>query len=491
MKVYLAGYNLDSSLIEKIKENNSEIKDSLTPETISAAYARISRDPRPVNELREIATKEVEKARNSNNNIIFDMGHSSVAEHSVFNLDIIGLSRLAIEELENFRLASYTEKSQRYISLKDDYNIPEEIIDPLDIQKFKEIICMQNDYYHILNSKLKDYIFEIYKEEINDKNAKIYEGLAKEDARYITSLSTQGQLGMTVNARVLEQMIKRFLESEILEVQNLGKEIYNQIKPVVPSLIRYTEPNKLLNFNCIEDLFENEIIENIKEYTEKETLKLIDFNKDSDDLLLSTIYYRYFNKKNISFEKILNKLKEIKIERKIEFMKNIMKDLKFYDKPLREFEFVDFIFEAEVSAACYGQLKRHRMMTLTKKNYELDLGVEIPTNIDKIGEKENFLSIIDKTNKFYLYLKEKYGPKIAEYILTNSHKRKVLFKINARSLYHFIRLRADIHAQWDIRNFAKKILYITENCAPITMILACGKDSFDEKYKNIYKKLDK
>jgi len=49
------------------------------------------------------------------------MGHHSVAEHAVFNLDILGVSRYVMEELEKFRLCAYTEKSQRYITLKKDH----------------------------------------------------------------------------------------------------------------------------------------------------------------------------------------------------------------------------------------------------------------------------------------------------------------------------------------------------------------------------------
>ena len=66
-------------------------REFLTPETIAAAYARIS-EQRPVNELRALAMKEVEKARKSNRNIVFTMGHSSIAEHAVLNIDVIGVS---------------------------------------------------------------------------------------------------------------------------------------------------------------------------------------------------------------------------------------------------------------------------------------------------------------------------------------------------------------------------------------------------------------
>ena len=126
MKVILAGYNIDSVVIEELKKNSPPRKD-ITPETMSASYARISRDPLPANELRAIARAEVERARRSNRNIIFKMGHHSVAEHAVFNFDIVGVSRLALEEIEKFRLCSFTEKSQRYIKLEDDFVVPDEV----------------------------------------------------------------------------------------------------------------------------------------------------------------------------------------------------------------------------------------------------------------------------------------------------------------------------------------------------------------------------
>ncbi len=126
MKIVLAGYNVDADVVGELKRA-SPSRDDVTPETLSAAYARISRDPRPADELRAAARAEVEKARRSNRNIIFAMGHHSVAEHAVFNFDVIGVSRLAIEDLERFRLCSFTEKSQRYIKLGEDFVVPAEV----------------------------------------------------------------------------------------------------------------------------------------------------------------------------------------------------------------------------------------------------------------------------------------------------------------------------------------------------------------------------
>ena len=149
MKIILAGYNLDYGAISAFKTDHQDM-DCLTPETIAAAYARISRDPRPVNELREIAMMEVEKSRQSNRNIVFAMGHSSIAEHALFNIDVLGVSRLLVEDIERSRLASFTEKSQRYVLLEDDFVVPREITDAGCESDFVSTIREQNLFYHKL-----------------------------------------------------------------------------------------------------------------------------------------------------------------------------------------------------------------------------------------------------------------------------------------------------------------------------------------------------
>ncbi len=71
MKVYLAGYNIDTNVLKELEEKAGK-RDDVTPEVISAAYARISRDPRPINEIREDSRVEVERSRRSNSTIIFN-----------------------------------------------------------------------------------------------------------------------------------------------------------------------------------------------------------------------------------------------------------------------------------------------------------------------------------------------------------------------------------------------------------------------------------
>jgi flavin-dependent thymidylate synthase len=244
MRVVLAGYNVDAEVLRRAEAGGGVSRDQLTPEVISAAYARISRDPRPVGELRHEALEEVSRARASNRKIIFGMGHHSVAEHAVFNFDILGLSRLAIEALEHFRLCSFTEKSQRYITLDHDFVLPKEILGTRFEEALRGLVAEQARVYAELNGALLARAQADRPELWADKAAaKLLEGSAKEDARYATILATSGQLGLTANARNLEHIVRRLSGSPLAELRDLGRKLFDAGAAVAPSLLLFTEPS--------------------------------------------------------------------------------------------------------------------------------------------------------------------------------------------------------------------------------------------------------
>jgi thymidylate synthase ThyX len=52
------------------------------------------------------------------------------------------------------------------------------------------------------------------------------EGWAKEDARYVISLATETQLGMTLNARNLELMLRRLAAHPLEEAREYGRRLF-------------------------------------------------------------------------------------------------------------------------------------------------------------------------------------------------------------------------------------------------------------------------
>jgi thymidylate synthase ThyX len=161
--------------------------------------------------------------------------------------------------------------------------------------------------------------------------------------------------------------------------------------------------------------------------------------------------------------------------------------MELYDVTLREFECANLTYSLKVSGACFGQLKRHRVATITCQEYDPDIGFTIPDSVKEVGEEKKFIEIIKKTEKVYHKIEKKVG-NIGSYILTNAHCKRVLLNVNLRELYHISRLREDPTAQWDIRNKAQKMSKLAKKVMPITTQLLGGKGDYREIYFKLFGK---
>ncbi len=482
MKIILAGFNLDYETIRASQASSPE-PERFTPETVSAAYARISRNPAPVNELREAARREVEKARRSNQSIVFDMGHSSIAEHAVFNIDVLGVSRLLVEEIEKFRLCSYTEKSQRYVLLQDDFVVPREIRKAGLAGRFTETVKAQNEFYRRLYEGLLPWVLAENRElAAVPANRSMLEGWAKEDARYVLCLATEAQLGMTLNTRNLELMLRRLSAHSLEEAREYSRRLHDATRGIAPSLVRYTAPTE---FDCAtrEDLraIAGAVLGRAADRPEEpvEEVRLAWATPEADTRVAAALLH---GASRHPLEKCLRTAAALSAEDRADLFKASFRRMKAWDAPLREFENVDLQFDLVVSASCFAQLKRHRMATLVAQDYDPALGVTVPPSIAAVGMEAPFRDVMARTEETCEAIRRAV-PAAAPYILTNAHRKRVLMKMNARELYHIARLRADRHAQWDIRRLTEKMLSLARETMPLTFMMAGGKDRFTEIHR--------
>jgi len=484
MRVILAGFNVDTEILRSLSKKQKDIV--LTPETISAAYARISRSPKSVEELRKEAREEVTKARKSNRRIIFEMGHHSVAEHAVFNFDIMGISRLAVEEVEHFRLCSYTEKSQRYVTLKGDFVIPDELKRTTLLDAYLKTIKLQNNFYKFLFEKLKMFNFKKFYDFAKESDyRRLLENQAKEDARYILSLATQTQLGATINARNLELIIRRFASHHLLEINELGRKLFGLVKRIAPSIILFYRTNDYDKKTYCElgGYTKSYEIMKLGNYEDNDVV-LLNYSKNGDDMILAAILFRI---KRYNYNQCLHIVKKMSKIEKLELFKKACQHMELYDVALREFESINLTYSLVVSAGCFGQLKRHRIATITSQNYNPELAFTMPLSIEEIGESKKFAAIVKKSEDIYHKI-EKRLPQIGAYILTNAHRKRVLLNVNLRELYHISRLREDPTAQWDIRNITKKMSQEARDVMPITTSLLGGKSDYPKIYYKLFRR---
>ncbi|MFO7796360.1 MAG: FAD-dependent thymidylate synthase [Promethearchaeati archaeon] len=125
-----------------------------------------------------------------------------------------------------------------------------------------------------------------------------------------------------------------------------------------------------------------------------------------------------------------------------------------------------------ISRALTHQLVRHRLCSFTQKSQryvdEKNFNYIEPEDIEKNIEAHNiYFELMEDIRKKYKQLRD-FGIKKedARYILPNSTTSELVMTANFRELRHFIKLRGEKAAQWEIRNLAIIILRILKEKVP-------------------------
>lgn len=135
------------------------------------------------------------------------------------------------------------------------------------------------------------------------------------------------------------------------------------------------------------------------------------------------------------------------------------------------FEFLVFTFDVEVPIFVARQWFRHRVASYTEESLRYCIADEsffLPAEISR-EEKEEWIN--DNLRQFKAYEKwiSKGLPKEqARSLLPTGIFTKFYWNVNGSSLMNFLTLRADKHAQYEIRECANEILSLVKKVAPIT-----------------------
>ncbi|MBN1538583.1 MAG: FAD-dependent thymidylate synthase [Candidatus Thermoplasmatota archaeon] len=468
MKVRLAGATMDRRFWKEDR--------AATPETISAAYARLSHSPRTVPELRDDAVSEVDRARRSNENIVYRMGHSSVAEHAVFNIDVEDASRLLVEFIERHRIASFTERSQRYVFFGDKtFIIPEEIRST-DLEA--RVIELEKEKFELYNDVVSR---EDLKERFGER--------LLEQARYILGLTCPTDLGLTVNARETEYIISQGLAHPLSEVRSFATALLEATAALAPSLIKYTDGNYYTYrtseeiARTIEGMARFEVDEDGRRqlvFNPNRRAVCSDLPSQVDDPESEVAAGLIFENSDLSFEEARCLVRNMSDEQLTDILLPVFRNYPVHASLPRAFEMMDLTFDFEISASGFAQLKRHRMATLIVQRYNPGLWETPDVFMDDRSLLMRYWDIMKRSRDLYNETKGRLGIDVAQYVLTNGHKRRVVFKLNLRELYHFVRLRSDHHAQDEIRRVSDMIVGEAMQRFPIVTSMLCGKDGFEK-----------
>ena len=180
-------------------------------DAICAAAGNSCYSERPSYEIVEDINSEKVLSR------IVGMGHHSVIEHAVFTFSVEGVSRALTHQLVRHRVASYSQQSQRYVSMKEPSFVTPHTVqdDPEALKVFEDTMAEIWAAYGKLESM----------------------GIPAEDARYLLPNGCTTNITITMNARELLHFFSlrccNRAQWEIREMADRMLELCREVSPVI------------------------------------------------------------------------------------------------------------------------------------------------------------------------------------------------------------------------------------------------------------------
>ncbi len=214
------------------------------PEKVVAAAAKLCYSASDVQSLMDNLTPDaVEHFVHT----LASFGHESPIEHVSFTFGIEGISRACSHQLVRHRIASYSQKSQRYVGETDfDYVIPPAVVEDEEaLRCFREAMRNANEAY----ARISDRLERRHAQELISRGTepaaahKAARKQAMEDARFVLPNACETKIVVTMNARTLLHFFRqRCCRRAQWEIRAVADEMLRLCREVSPVLFAKAGP---------------------------------------------------------------------------------------------------------------------------------------------------------------------------------------------------------------------------------------------------------
>ena len=420
----------------------------LTEEQIAVVFAMTSRRPEPFDEIAEQVSGET--AASFHERWVLGYGHASVAEHAVVHMAVENVSRLACDTLEDNRLGSYTEKSSRYQLLSSGYyHVPAELDAHPELRSLYINTC--------------DHLFEAYGLVVEGATSHLKGRAPQRDGerdsayalrirrqaidscRFLLPASTLTNVGVTMNARLMEHAITKLLSSELAEERSLGGDLKDKGREITPTLIKYAERNQYLVSSREWQMRSSHGRDGMEDGHPEAVL--VHYDTQAEQKVASALLYRF---SGLPYDRVWRMVEDMDPQGRERVIDGCLERLGDHDAPLRELEMLDYTFEFVMDYGAYREFKRHRMQTYVSQPLTVANGYLTPDLVRDAGLADLFDEAIGRVGEAFHRLSE-VSPALAQYVVTHAHRRRFLARMNLRECYHLFKLRTQPQAHFSIR----------------------------------------
>lgn len=456
-KITSAGKEFLRQTVTDDVDNVYAFKESMSPITIAAAMARLSRrgDDMRVTLLDEFA-HNAGKDDKLLRRVITAYGDDSVQQLVGLHVVVEGASNLLTKKLEWGRLAAYLEQSTRYIYFdqKDDdgnykYYTPSHF-DAETTELYKAAMDQIFDLYSMMVRKLTDYVrgnSNVPKAEQDIAWQGATRAQACDAIRPVLPVATKATVGIYASGQALESLIMHLMSDELPEAVETGQKLLDHARKVIPTFLeRADKPDsggaatayRANTAQAVRKLTEEYLPPNHSTETESVQLTSV-WPRNELDLIPDMLYEH----SNLPLKGIEQEVNSWPYDKKQTVFKAYMGErLNRRHKPGRAIEKAHYSWDLVCDYGIFRDLQRHRMVDdLQWQILTPRYGYETPSLVEEAGLDEVFQACFELSLKLYSALQAAgYGLE-AQYATLLGHKMRWKVTYNARAAFHLHELR--------------------------------------------------
>lgn len=451
-KAYLA------EAVTSIDGNVYAFNDKLSPVTIAAAMARLSRrgDDMRITLLDEFANK-ADKDADLLKRVITAYGDDSVQQLAAAHFVFENASNLLTKKLEWGRLAAYLEQSTRYIYFdqKDaegnyKYYTPEYFRPEVKNQYVK---AMDNIFqlYSSMVHRLTEYVQA--KSTTPEAERDIaWKGATRAQAcdaiRPVLPVALKSTVGVFASGQALESLIMHLQADDLPEARETGHDLLKQAREIVPMFLeRADRPERggaaiayLANTRHHVKQLAEEYLPDSYASDVTEPVTLVDFWPRNELLLVPDMLYEH---SNLSQEQLQAEVNDWPYEKKVQVLKAYMGErLNRRHRPGRALEKAHYAYDLVCDYGIFRDLQRHRMVDdLNWQQLTPRYGYDVPKLVEEADLTEDFETCFEISLKLYSLLQQEGYALEAQYATLLGHKMRWKVTYNAREAFHLHELR--------------------------------------------------
>lgn len=481
-----AGKQYLSEAVTGVDSDVYAFTDKLSPITIAAAMARLSRraDDMRITILDEFAGK-VDKDAQLLQRVITAYGDDSVQQLGGLHFVVENASNLLTKKLEWGRLAAYLEQSTRYIYFdkkdangKYRYHTPAHL-EPNIKKQYEKAMDTIFELYSTMVHRLTDYVQA--NSTVPEAERDIaWKGATRAQAcdavRNVLPVAVTSTVGIYASGQALESLIMHLLADELPEARATGEELLKHGREIVPMFLeRADKPERGGAMVAYMANTKSDVKKLAKKYlpdshaaTNTKSVGLIDFWPKNELLLVPDMLYEH---SNLPLEQLQSEVNSWSYDQKVEVLKTYVGDrLNRRHRPGRALEKAHYSWDLVCDYGIFRDLQRHRMVDdMNWQELTPRYGYEIPELVEEAGLTEQFEACFDISLKLHSLLQSSGYQLEAQYATLLGHKLRWKVTYNAREAFHFHELRTSPQGH---PGYRKLVLEMHDKLAEVHPLLA-------------------